>query len=695
MRMPYENSVQNNRSGNKFGNSGSGYNPRGASRNPFEGAGEVDIITLTERVLKDDSDIGYVTSDGRVMPRNDAFSCGYKDGLELVKKRVWGGDMKYGERVTEFDEYTEEDARYEDMEDIEDLGEAEMTDESGSVSEDALNASGNSYIDVVYSDEALSVICRASAASVDLETGGALIGAWERKPDGSLLINVERASGPGEGAERKSALFSPELSHYRNRVGYYRKTRGWEYLGEWHKHPGSFSSLSATDIKTAEGLISDEGWPLLLLPVITIANDRLFIENHAVVSRQLGGPGVFDAGSFSSHIRDFPSENNLETMVFIDDALIRDFRAGEDDEVEFLGIRNAGESYVFFPFGGAKNATLRLIRAGDDIHFADTRACVTAIVGKDDIHCYHVNEGEILPISHKLIDPEQSVYERNSGLFETTALRDKAVTLVGCGSLGSTIAIALSRAGVGAIHLFDNDKLSPSNVARHQGDLRDLGRSKTAVTRDRIKYINPALCVTVNDYDIVREVEGTSAFEDRAAESDLLICTTDTDDSRSLVNRLAVNMKRKCLQVGLHERAASGIVHLYDPEGEGACFACHRDRILVEESKRGRGVAYSEAADARDLTIQPGLSAQIDMVAQVGALRAIDALTGESSLPDLSIVYVDKTPEARPGKDTEDNGSGDSQNAAQAQRRLQLRVVHLGLERGATCPLCASSESVY
>lgn len=58
--------------------------------NPFDGAAEMDILKLTERVLNDDCCKGYVTSDGRVMPRNEAFHSGVKDGIELVKERVWG-----------------------------------------------------------------------------------------------------------------------------------------------------------------------------------------------------------------------------------------------------------------------------------------------------------------------------------------------------------------------------------------------------------------------------------------------------------------------------------------------------------------------------------------------------------------------------------------------------------------------------
>lgn len=58
--------------------------------NPFDGATEMDIVTLTEQVLNDEKNVGYVTSDGRVMSRNDAFRNGNKDGLQLVKDRIWG-----------------------------------------------------------------------------------------------------------------------------------------------------------------------------------------------------------------------------------------------------------------------------------------------------------------------------------------------------------------------------------------------------------------------------------------------------------------------------------------------------------------------------------------------------------------------------------------------------------------------------
>ena len=162
--------------------------------------------------------------------------------------------------------------------------------------------------------------------------------------------------------------------------------------------------------------------------------------------------------------------------------------------------------------------------------------------------------------------------------------------------------------------------------------------------------------------------------------SDLLICTTDTDDSRLLVNNVAVELGIGAIQAGLHERAASGLVHVYVPSLGHACFACHRSRVLSESSKRAEGIAYSDAKDIRDLTVQPGLAAQINVIAEVGALRAVDVLMGSNSLPDLTLVYIDSSLD-----DAEKEQTG-------ASRRLKLRICHLDMERSLSCAVCGSGE---
>lgn len=624
MRMPFRNN-------NSYGNNNRQNNSR---PNPFDGSTEMDIRTLTERVLNDENNIGFVTPEGKVMPRNMAFGSGNRNGIELVKQRIWGNDE-------DFPDDGESDAEY--------------------------------YpVNIVYSDEALQMIAAESSKSPDSETGGALIGSWQRDPDGYITVNVERATGPGSDAVRNHALFSPHMDYYRARIAYYRETHNWDYLGEWHKHPGNFDSLSNTDIDTAHELIDGEGWPLLLLPIVNEINGRFVMENNLILSHQLGNEIMTHIGTVELD----DSDDEGEITAYLDGEAVNTFRAGNED-VEILdGIYNPGESFVFIDIPGVKNAVAKLIRDnGKNLPVSGVERVLTVFVGDDDIRCYFSDEGEIKSAGHVIIDKNSTIYERNAGLTETTILREKTVTLIGCGSLGSTMAVSLARAGVENFHLFDPDKLSPVNIARHQAGLKDLGRLKVNVIRDIIHGINPAISVEIFPFDIVNSSEGYEAFTSSAINSDIIICTTDTDDSRMLANDFAVKNKIKAVQAGLHERAKSGIVHVYEPDSDEACFACFHDTILSETSKRNENIAYSEANNVRELTIQPGLSAQINIVAEIAALRVIESLMDRKSLPALTLVYID-------------NADDDS------ERSLALNIRHLEMNRLESCKVCGNDIAI-
>lgn len=76
----------------------------------------------------------------------------------------------------------------------------------------------------------------------------------------------------------------------------------------------------------------------------------------------------------------------------------------------------------------------------------------------------------------------QPVYEK---------LRAARVAIAGLGGLGSNIAVALTRAGVGELLLVDFDCVELSNLNRQQYIASDLGRLKTEALRDRLLSINP------------------------------------------------------------------------------------------------------------------------------------------------------------------------------------------------------------
>ncbi len=82
--------------------------------------------------------------------------------------------------------------------------------------------------------------------------------------------------------------------------------------------------------------------------------------------------------------------------------------------------------------------------------------------------------------------------ERMIGAEAVERLSRARVALFGVGGVGGFAGEALIRAGIGAIDLFDDDVVCPSNLNRQLIALRStLGRPKVEVMRERMLDINP------------------------------------------------------------------------------------------------------------------------------------------------------------------------------------------------------------
>ncbi|MBW3082563.1 sulfur carrier protein ThiS adenylyltransferase ThiF [Bifidobacterium phasiani] len=84
-------------------------------------------------------------------------------------------------------------------------------------------------------------------------------------------------------------------------------------------------------------------------------------------------------------------------------------------------------------------------------------------------------------------------------------LDDAHVAVAGLGGLGSTVAVALARIGVGHLHLVDFDRVDMTNLNRQQYFLTDVGRYKTEALRDIVARINPFLDVTTDTLKVTED----------------------------------------------------------------------------------------------------------------------------------------------------------------------------------------------
>lgn len=166
------------------------------------------------------------------------------------------------------------------------------------------------------------------------------------------------------------------------------------------------------------------------------------------------------------------------------------------------------------------------------------------------------------------------VYERVKGA---------RVGIAGLGGLGSSIAVALARTGIGYLHLVDFDVVEPSNLNRQQYKIKQLGMLKTDALKMELEEINPWINIRV---DTVRVTARNAA---QLFEQDDIICEAfDEPEAKAML----VN----CLLEGLPGKAvvaASGMA------GHESSNTIKTRRIMKNlyvcgdgktEAKQGRGL---------------------------------------------------------------------------------------------------------
>lgn len=77
-------------------------------------------------------------------------------------------------------------------------------------------------------------------------------------------------------------------------------------------------------------------------------------------------------------------------------------------------------------------------------------------------------------------------------------LAEASVAVAGLGGLGSNVAFALARIGVGHLHLIDFDRVDITNLNRQQYFIRHIGMYKTDALKAELAEINPFLHITAD-----------------------------------------------------------------------------------------------------------------------------------------------------------------------------------------------------
>lgn len=151
-------------------------------------------------------------------------------------------------------------------------------------------------------------------------------------------------------------------------------------------------------------------------------------------------------------------------------------------------------------------------------------------------------------------------------------LRSSSVLLVGCGALGTVIADALVRAGVGRLRLIDRDIVEQSNLHRQllftEADAAEA-LPKAEAARRALRAINRDVCIEC----LVADFAPQNA-ERLADGNQVIVDGTDNFETRLLINDVAVKQSLPYVYGGAVGVTGTWFTVLPPALGGGPCLRC-------------------------------------------------------------------------------------------------------------------------
>jgi adenylyltransferase/sulfurtransferase len=202
-------------------------------------------------------------------------------------------------------------------------------------------------------------------------------------------------------------------------------------------------------------------------------------------------------------------------------------------------------------------------------------------------------------------------------------LLDSHVTLCGCGALGTVLANALVRAGVGHVRIVDRDFIETNNLQRQVlFDEHDVAENlpKAEAAARKLAAVNSSVHVE----PVVTDIDHTNIVE-LVQDADLIMDGTDNFEVRYLINDAAVKLGKPWVYggcIGSHGQTMTIL------PGETPCLRC------VIESSPPPGMAPTcETAGI--------LGPTVNIIASYQATEAFKILTGNRAAINRDLIFLD------------------------------------------------------
>lgn len=230
-------------------------------------------------------------------------------------------------------------------------------------------------------------------------------------------------------------------------------------------------------------------------------------------------------------------------------------------------------------------------------------------------------ECDLEPVQLKM-----DIFSRNTGILESDIMLKKGAIILGCGSVGSLVALELARAGVGRFFLIDMDILGYHNICRHQCGVQDVGKYKTTAIKERILQINPTAQV-FTEHKKIQEVPFGVITPFCNSDTIIVGCADNREGDLYADTMLAKPYKMPFISIGCWERAFAGEIFYCLPEG----MPGYSDFMAALGESSGRVNANTHLYMGEVGTFEPGISVDINFVTTIAVKMILDLLNRDNA----------------------------------------------------------------
>ena len=222
---------------------------------------------------------------------------------------------------------------------------------------------------------------------------------------------------------------------------------------------------------------------------------------------------------------------------------------------------------------------------------------------------------------------EEKHYLRNRGRVDHSIVKNKSISIIGCGALGSEIADIIGKGGVGDIGLVDYQLMHAHNSIRHLASISHTNQKKVDAVAKILLEHNPYVKVSTFALNIL-----LNNLQEYLPSGSIGVSSIADDNTEGYLNEQAVLQKRTMFYARALRGGKAARIFRVVP-GQDACFNCltlyrnegHPDFIDIPEDE-----SLPTLRNECNNPIRPASAADLKLIASITGRIIFDYMQSSS-----------------------------------------------------------------